>query len=213
MPIRVNLLAEALAAEDMRRRDPVKRTLFGGAFVIVLVLVWSSSLLLKTMLAKKDVEQVQAEIDTRTNAYALVTGNLNKIAVARRNLSALEQLSNARFLQGNLLNTLQQVYVPNVQLRRVDVEQSYSVKAATKKSAAENTEQITILLDAKDDSSNPGDNVNKFKDAISTQPFFQTRLAKSDAVRLSNLTAPQSGPDGKPFVLFTIECHLKDQTR
>lgn len=213
MPIRVNLLAEALAAEDMRRRDPVKRTLFGGAFVIVLVLVWSSSLLLKTMLAKKDVEQVQAEIDTRTNAYSLVTGNLNKIAVARRNLAALEQLSNARFLQGNLLNTLQQVYVPSVQLTRVNVEQSYVVKPATKKSAAENTEQITILLDAKDDSSNPGDQVNKFKDAISTQPFFQTLLAKSDAVRLSNLTAPQSGPDGKPFVLFTIECRLKDQTR
>jgi hypothetical protein len=32
-------------------------------------------------------------------------------------------------------------------------------------------------------------------------------------VRLSNLSAPQSGADGKPFVMFTIECRFKPQIR
>jgi hypothetical protein len=30
---------------------------------------------------------------------------------------------------------------------------------------------------------------------------------------LSNLTAPQIGPDGRPYVLFTLECLYLDQNR
>ena len=39
MPIRINLLAEAQAAEEMRRKDPVKRAVWIGGFVIFLVLL------------------------------------------------------------------------------------------------------------------------------------------------------------------------------
>jgi hypothetical protein len=53
MPIRINLLAEAKAAEELRRHDPVKRVIFVGALAVALTLVWSSSLQLETMLAKK----------------------------------------------------------------------------------------------------------------------------------------------------------------
>lgn len=224
MPIRVNLLAEALAAEDMRRRDPVKRTLIGGTLVIALVLVWSSSLLLKNMLAKKDLEQVQGEIDDRTNAYAVVTSNLNKINDIEKKVSSLQQLSNARFLQGNVLNALQTIYVPNVQLMRLQVAQIYDVVQAalpvrnaygivSAGHGGSSTERITVLLDAKDNSSNPGDQVNKFKDAIGQQSFFQSNLTTNDGVRLSNLSAPQSTTDGKPFVLFSVECRFKPQIR
>ncbi len=34
MPIRLNLLAEAQAAEEMRRRDPVKRALWLAGLII-----------------------------------------------------------------------------------------------------------------------------------------------------------------------------------
>ena len=40
MSIRINLLAEAQIAEDLRRRDPVKRAIFAGAFLVVLALVY-----------------------------------------------------------------------------------------------------------------------------------------------------------------------------
>ncbi len=224
MPIRVNLLAEALAAEDMRRRDPVKRTLFGGALVVAVVLVWSSSLFLKNMLAKRDVEQVQAEIADCTNAYAKVTASLNSVASTKAKLDSLRQLSNARFLQGNLLNALQLMYVPNVQLTRLLVQQTYAVDpgAAPRKNSngsttpghpASSVEQIVIGLDAKDNSSNPGDQINKFKDAVGLQPFFKTNLDQVDAVRLSNMSAPQNGSDGKTFVLFSVECRFKAQNR
>ena len=40
MPIRINLLAEAQAAEEMRRRDPVKRALWGASIVVVGVIAF-----------------------------------------------------------------------------------------------------------------------------------------------------------------------------
>src|SRR5208283_1043370 len=100
MAIRVNLLAEALAAEALRRRDPVKRTIFAGALLVALMLVWSSSLLLEGMLAKKDLSAVQTEIQDRTNEFSQVTVNLKKTADTQKKLDALQQLNASRFLQG-----------------------------------------------------------------------------------------------------------------
>jgi len=51
MPIRLNLLAEAQAIEEMRRHNPVKRAIWVGALLVCLMLVWSSSLQLKAMMA------------------------------------------------------------------------------------------------------------------------------------------------------------------
>jgi len=38
MPIRINLLAESQALEEMRRRDPVKRAIWVGVLVVSLLL-------------------------------------------------------------------------------------------------------------------------------------------------------------------------------
>jgi len=223
MPIKINLLAEALAAEDMRRRDPTKRAIFGGALAVALALVWSSSVELKVMLVKSGLSSVQTEIEQRTTEYAQVMASLKKISDAKEKLAALQRLSNSRFLQGNLLNALQQTTVPGLQLTRLRVEQAYLYSeglsrqtngdhvTAGRPPAA--IEKIIISLDARDSSANPGDQVNKFKDVVINQPYFQAALDKTNSVRLINLSAPQIGLDGKPYVLFTLECHYPDQTR
>ena len=41
MPIHINLLAEAQAAEELRRHDPVKRAIFIGISLVVVALMWS----------------------------------------------------------------------------------------------------------------------------------------------------------------------------
>ncbi len=46
MAIRINLLAEAQEAEELRRRDPVKRALWGAGFLVFLVWLWTGSLML-----------------------------------------------------------------------------------------------------------------------------------------------------------------------
>jgi hypothetical protein len=218
------LLAEALAAEDMRRRDPVKRAIFAGALLVALALVWSSSLLLERMLANSDLSQVDSEMQTRTNVYGVVTANQKKMADAQQKLDALQKLSDARFLQGDLLNALQQIYLPNVRLMNFRVDQVYLDQEGTPTQTNNfgnviighpgvATEKIMLLLDARDSSPNPGDQIKTFKDSVIKQPYFKTTLDTTNGLRLSNLTAPQIGPDGRPYVLFTLECRYLDQIR
>jgi len=225
MLIRINLLAEAQAAEELRRRDPVKRAAMGGALAAALMLVWYSYLQLGVLLANSSLTQADGQVETRTNEYQRVLADQREITELKQKLQKLQQLSAARFLQGNLLNALQKTAVSGVQLTRLRVVQSYD--ATTPDATAGQggggqsksgkpgaiTERIVVYLEARDFSDNPGDQVNQFKEAVAGQPYFQAALAETDAIRLSDLSAPQIGPDGKPFRSFTLECSYPEQTR
>src|SRR3989442_1567187 len=119
MPIRLNLLAEAQAIEDMRRRDPVKRAIWAGALLSSLMLVWSSSLQLKAMLANNEVGRVEGQMNTRKNEFQQVLENQKKTEEIRQKLAALQLLATNRFLQATLLNALQRATADDVQLVRV----------------------------------------------------------------------------------------------
>ncbi|MGD0208577.1 MAG: hypothetical protein ABSC89_13330 [Verrucomicrobiota bacterium] len=222
MPIRINLLAEAKAAEELRRHDPVKRVIFVGALAVAVTLVWSSSLQLETMLAKKTVFDKQTEIAQRTNDFQRVLTDQKKTAAAKEKLNALKKMTNSRFLQGNLLNALQQVTVDGVRLARLKVDQDYFYTAGTPSQTNKNgvilgrpstlTEKIVVWLDARDSSANPGDQVNKFKEAVANQSYFKATLNKTNGVQLINLSAPQA-VDGKPCVLFTLKCNFPEYAR
>ena len=214
MPIRLNLLAEAQAAEELRRRDPIKRVIFGGVLVVVLMLVWWSWLQLRVMVANASLSQIEGQIQSHTNAYQVVLVSEKKITEAKDNLAALQRLTNNRFLQGNLLNALQNATVPGVQLVRLRVDQAYQASpGAGVHTNATITEKIVLSLDAEDFSSNPGDQVNRFKDAISDEPYFKTKLGSANSVRLMNLSAPQVDPSGKASVQFSLQCAYPDHTR
>ena len=125
MPIRINLLAEAQAAEEMRRRDPVKRVVVGGILVLAAMAVWSSTVQLKVMMANRELGQAQFQIDSHKSDYDTAVTNNAKIQAIQLKLSALEKMANCRMLQGDLLNALQKVNVDNVQLTGIKVDQSY----------------------------------------------------------------------------------------
>jgi hypothetical protein len=223
MPIRINLLAEAQAAEDLRRRDPVKRVIFCAALLVALMLVWSSSLQLKTMLAKKEVSDRLTEIQTRTNEFQQVSADQKKVADVKAKLDALKKMTASRFLQGKLLNALQQINVSGVQMTRVKVDQDYVYSPGSKPQTNGDrvtpgrpdavTEKIVVSLDARDAGANPGDQVNKFKAAVAEETYFKTALNKTNGVQLTYLSPPQTGPDGKTFVLFTLQCNFPENTR
>jgi hypothetical protein len=220
MPLRVNLLAEIHAAEDMRRKDPVKRVLVIGALLILIMLVWCGYLMLKQALDKHDLAQVTADINTHTNEYMALLGDQKKNDDTKHHLDALVRLSANRFLQANLLNALQQVSVPGVQLTRLRLQQTYTQREAQKADTgkaggtpAASTEHITLVLDLKDSSANPGDGVNKYKDAILVQPYLQTMLDATNGVRLSGVYGLQTSASGKQYEMFTLECHFPDTVR
>lgn len=220
MPIRINLLAETLAEEDLRRRDPVKRAIYGGAFVVALSLVWFSSIWLENIVEKTSLNRIEGDIELHTNDYAQVKLNQKKTDEVQKRMDSLEHLAAARFLQGNLMNALQQTYVPNVQVSHLRLDQSYTdtpgVPPVTNNYGVVPgrpptvTEHIVLTMDAKDFSPNPGDQVPHYKDALLKQDYFGHALDATNGVRLSNLSAVQSGGEGKPFVMFTLECRFRD---
>src|SRR5437016_582715 len=114
MPIRINLLAEAQAAEELRRRDPVKRAFWIGGLVVVLVLAWSSSLQFKIIGDRDKLNAMEAKLNAQTNEYQQIISNQKQLVETSQKLAALRQLATNRFLWATALNTLQQTTVPDV---------------------------------------------------------------------------------------------------
>jgi hypothetical protein len=225
MPIRLNLLAEAQAAEEERRRDPVKRALWLAGLLITLILVWSSLLQLRITLAHSELNRIEAKINARTNEYQVVLENNNKIADIEKRLDALQRLSASRLLVGSLLGGMQKTTVDDVQLLRLKVDQSYTLVEGTKAMTnsqnvvipakpAKQTEKILLTLDGIDSSANAGDGFYKYKDALTNNPYLKQVLVKTNGINLKNLSPPTiAAASGKPTVNFTLECRYPDQTR
>jgi len=223
MPIHINLLAEAQAAEEMRRHDPVKRAIFIGISLVAVTLMWSGLVEVNAMLVKEHFDGVQSDINAKTYAYQRVMSDKYKIGRIQTKLAALQQLQSARFLQGSLLDALQHATVEGVQLTRLRVDQAYFLTEGTEPQTngdlvtpgrpATVKEKIIAHIDARDFSANPGDQVGKFKEVITKQAYFQAMLDKTNGVQLANPpSAPQIG-DGKPYVTFTLDCRYPEVTR
>ncbi|MGH7967990.1 MAG: hypothetical protein ACREIC_04610, partial [Limisphaerales bacterium] len=172
MPIRINLLAEAQALEDMRRRDPVKRAIWVGVFVVFLMLAWWTSLWAKGLWVRGELSRLEGQLASRTNDFQQVLVNQRKLNETIAKLNALQEMATNRLLYGTLLNALQRTSVDDVQLLRLRTDQNYvlndEVKAKTNTTGhvmlgrpATVTERTIITLDARDSGSNPGDQVNK----------------------------------------------------
>jgi hypothetical protein len=225
MPIRLNLLAEAHAAEEARRRDPVKRAMWIAALIVVGILVWSSSLQLKAILVHTDVNRLEAQIGSHTNQYRVVLDNQNKTQEINQKLKALQQLSEVRLLTGTLLNALQQTTVPDVQLLRLRLDQAFVTFEGTKPHTNDDnvlipgkpataTEKTLLTLEGADSSPNAGDGLNRYKDALAANAHFKQVLVKTNAISLKSLAPPQVSPlTGKRSVIFTLECRYPEKTR
>lgn len=229
MPIRINLLAETQAIEDQRRRDPVKRVILVGVVLVAVMLAWSSSLMLKTLVVKSDQTRMESELNSRTNDYRQVLDNQRKLAEDYLKLAALHRLSTNRFLVGNFLDAFQQTTVEGVQLIHLKLDQNYTLteeaKPAKKEEGedaaataaptkpAQATEKISFALNAKDLSATSGDAVNRFRESLSTAPYFKAQLGEQNGIRLKSLSASQTDLDGKPFILFALEASLPEKKR
>ena len=224
MPIRLNLLAEAQAAEELRRRDPVKRSLWVAGLVIALMLAWSSFLQLRVTLASSEVTKIEAQMGARTNEFRQILDNQKKTVEMDNKLNLLRQLAAHRFLNGTLLNALQQTTVDDAQLVRLRVDQALVTIEGTKtRTNADNvvvkgrpprtTEKILLNLEGLDLSPNPGDQVNRFKDMLTANSYFKNMLTRTNPVNLKSLSPPQVAPiTGKPCVSFNLECRYSDKT-
>ena len=222
MPIRINLLAEAQALEEMRRRDPVKRAIRVAVLLGVLILVWAGYLQTRILNVKSEVSRLQAQHQARTNDYRQVIANKRKWEDATEKLGKLLQLTTNRFLNGTLLDALQHATVENVQLTRIKISHDYANveetktkkdpegKIITRGKPASATEKVVLVLEARDTSG--GEQTIKYREAIARSPYFQAMVGKANEVRLSKQET-QAGVDGKNTVLFTLECRFPEKVR
>lgn len=227
MAIRINLLAEAQAAEEQRRKDPVKRGTYAGAFLVCLIALWGVSLQFKVIAAKSRLTQLDAKWQSIEKDYQSAVEIQRSSMNAESKLIALHQMTTNRFLWGNVLNGFQQTLtgISGVQVTRFRVEQSYSILDGTPAKTNKNvvtagkagsaTEKIGMTIEAMDTSS--GNRVNAFKEAIAGIPFFKDSLAKTNGVLLTSRSAPQTNPNTgngqNSFVMFSLRCSFPEKTR
>jgi hypothetical protein len=223
MPIQVNLLAEQLALEEQRRRDPVKRAVWIAGLVVVLAVGWSLVLQIRILRTGSSLAGVQARFKQLEAQSKAAADHLRSTAEIERRLKALQILSTNRFLWANLLNELQHTVVEQVQVMRIKGDQSYlahtpppapakpaevptgslpsgtgaggkKTKTAVVEKPVPVSEKITITIEAKD-FANPSDlNHNKFMSAIAGMPLFKGSTRKADAVSLKDRMPPQPDP-------------------
>lgn len=227
MPIRINLLAEAQANEELRRRDPVKRAIILGAACVAVMVVASLFIQSQVMSTNRKADGYSRLIADKTNDYAAVMADHDRLQQLNLNIRGLDLLAAERLLNGTLLNSLQKVYVENVQLIRLHAEHNYTVTEETKSKPSATTpgpakvlkpatssEKITLLIEARDTSANPGDQVTKFKDTLGKSDYFLKLLGGNNQMRLVNRSPPQLQPDtGRLGVQFTLEARLPEKVR
>jgi hypothetical protein len=226
MPIRINLLAEAQAAEEMRRRDPVKRAIYAGVILVAGMLTWASLLQARIALQKSEVASLESTMESISDDYDAVVGTQKELTSTRNKLLALNRLSTNRFLSGNLLNALQQAVVPDVRLVKLSTSFDYAHTEAVKPKTnstgkvldpgkpATSKERIVVSLQAEDACGLPGDKVDLYKQTIASLPHFQNLWKNSeDGVRLIGLNPPETDPDGRKFVAFTLQCPYPEIVR
>ena len=226
MPIRINLLAEAQAAEELRRKDPVKRAVWVGVFLVFLVALWAMTLQFKILRVKGDLSSLNTKWNAIENSYKVAVDYQRRSIEAEQKLAALQEMTTNRFLWGTVLNAFQQTLngLDGVNVVRLKTDQSYITGEEAKPRTeggrtipghgATATERVRMVIDAVDNSSPSGGRVTKFKENISTIPFFKETLQATNGVRLTQRSAPQLSPNGKnPFVMFQLEAHFTEKTR
>ena len=226
MPIRINLLAEAQAAEEERRKDPVKRGSYVAAFVVSLVALWAMTLQFKVIAVKLELNGLDTKWKVIEQNYKVAVAAQRSSIETEEKLAALQRMTTNRFLWGNALNAFQQTLgtMDDVQVVRMKGEQVYSLTEGTPSRTNDSTvipgklptatEKISLTLDAMDTSPQPGRRVNQFKESIATVPFFKEGLTKTNGVMLMSRSAPQNSPTGRQtFVMFQLKCSFPDKTR
>jgi hypothetical protein len=232
MPIRINLLAEQQAADELRRRDPVKRATWVGGFLVAVLAVWSGYLQVRLMAATSEVNRYDSEWKKLESDFKKVSANMEAVAEAERKWAALQALATNRFLWANPLNALQFVMesVDEVQITSLKTSQTYAITDAVKPSTnasgtisrgkpGTSREKVTFNLDgkdtskeAKDPSKRSTDGVFKLQEAINNYSYFKTNLVRSQLITRSPDQVDPNNPT-KRFSTFTLGCEFPEITR
>ena len=125
MPIRINLLAEEQAAEEMRRRDPIKRAIYAGAGLAGVMLFWIGITQMNVIAARRDLSNYEYRLAKVDESSKQVRANQTMSADFEAKLKALHRYATNRLLWGTMLDALQFTMVDNIRLTELRSDQTY----------------------------------------------------------------------------------------
>jgi hypothetical protein len=226
MPIRINLLAEAQAQEELRRKDPVKRAVAGSFALVVAFLLWSVILQLKIVASSAELKGLDVQWKSIEPSFKTAEESQRGLMEVEKRLLALEVFRTNRFLWGSALNAFQHTLdkMDAIQVVRLRTEQTYRVESSsgsrtngttvTPPTPGKATEKISIFVEATDSSPTPGGQVNRYKQSILAVPYFKGNLLQTNSVLLTSQSPPAVDPEsGASFVKFSLQCLFPEKVR
>jgi hypothetical protein len=230
MPIRINLLAEVQAAEELRRQDPVKRAILAAVGIVVVVLFYTGLLVWQGMQKQKQLEERQQTWNKLKPQYDAIKRNDALKVEADKKAEVLYAYSTNRWFWAPVLNAFSQVstnaFATNLQVVRLNTEQMFldapAVKAVTNAAgkvvaparSAGISEQNKLIITAKDFGRDTDANYNRLRLTISEFPFFKAALEPGGTVKLVDFTrgtVDPLQPSAKGFQNFVLQCQFAEK--
>jgi hypothetical protein len=132
MPIKINLLAEQQAAEELRRKDPIKRAVFAGVGLMVLMIGWIAMTQMQVWAARYELNTNVTRLKKVEESSKQAKNRQVASLDAESRLKALDRYAANRFFWGTFLDALQHVAVDSIRLTEVRAEQKYNVTDSIK---------------------------------------------------------------------------------
>jgi len=126
MAIKINLLADQIANEELRRRDPVKRAALVSALLVILVLFYSLMLQFKVVIARSELATYETRLKSVEETSKQVKTDRALTGDVEKKIAALERFSRNRFLWGSALDAMQRTIIPSIRLTQMQSEQKYA---------------------------------------------------------------------------------------
>jgi len=216
MPIRINLLAEERAADDLRRKDPLKRAIVIASAVVGVVILLTAYNTVRVRASTKDAGEIQAAY-TQLEEKELTLKKMRAHTGSReKNLFALHRLATNRFLWAPVLNELQYCNLDGIQVTLNQTRQNYAhtegvilpPDANKPNIPPKATEAISFRIEAQD----RGDVYERFVAEIGKR--FEGKFKANRGHYLDLLSGPIASSDGKEsYRQIAVECVYPETIR
>jgi type IV pilus assembly protein PilM len=213
--VKINLLAEQQEAEELRRRDPVRRSKWVALSIVTVLLLWAAQLGVRLVLAGIEYKRHASAKETAETKMRALTLVSRQSALADDQRERIERIAAGRFLGADLLNALQEAVVDDIQLVHISVDiQTRMVDPPPSTKGSKDpfpVETVLLTLQGKDYGNPPS--LDTFIDRMVEVPYFKQHLRKTAPVKLVDRSPSQVDPSDvtKSFILFTVECTFAER--
>lgn len=230
MPIRINLLAEVQAAEELRRQDPVKRAILAAVGLVVVVLAYAGMLIWQASQKQQHLAERQQTWNKLKPAYDAIKRNDALKVETDKKVEVLYAYSTNRWFWAPVLNAFAQVstnaFATNLQVVRLTTEQMFLDappvkpvtnalgKVVTPARPAGVLEQNKLIITAKDYGRDTDANYDKLRLTVLEFPFFKAALEPGGTVRLVEFTkgtVDPLQPNARRFQNFVLQCQFGER--